>query len=435
MTHAERAKKLQPVIQAVNQKGLIHDDSPCIDLFDMDRLQARLENVMTNLPDWTHGVAIKSCPLSGVLRQAQKLGFGAECASMGEVKHALALGFEASKIIYDSPVKTKTNLEIAIKEGIYFNLDNVDEVLKVEDLLNTSCKGIDVTGRIGIRVNPVVGGGKVAILSTAGKTSKFGLLMVDECEAKLLELYGKYKFLQGLHMHVGSMGMDLSQIVQGAKQLVEFAEKINKQAGFKQITVLDVGGGVANNYHGDDDAVDFSTYKKEVIGQVPELQNYRILTEFGRSIFTKPGISVSRIETVKDWGDRNVALCHFGSNQFVREVYTDIMFHHLTILNADGSENTAEEVVQDIGGPLCFQGDYIAKETKLPAMKSGDYIVMHDTGGYTHALYSRYNSIQSPAVYGYKRNGDGFEFYVFKQRESYEAVSSFWGEKEPFLLK
>ena len=50
-------------------------------------------------------------------------------------------------------------------------------------------------------------------------------------------------------------------------------------------------------------------------------------------------------------------------------------------------------------------------------------------------VYFRYNSIQSPAVYGYKRNGDGFEFYVFKQRESYEAVSSFWGEKEPFLLK
>ena len=99
----------------------------------------------------------------------------------------------------------------------------------------------------------------------------------------------KSKIIIGLHMHVGSMGMDLSQIVQGAKQLVEFAEKINKQAGFKQITVLDVGGGVANNYHGDDDAVDFSTYKKEVIGQVPELQNYRILTEFGRSIFTKPG--------------------------------------------------------------------------------------------------------------------------------------------------
>ena len=37
------------------------------------------------------------------------------------------------------------------------------------------------------------------------------------------------------------------------------------------------------------------------------------------------------------------------------------MFHHLTILNADGSENTAEEVVQDIGGPLCFQGKCLHK--------------------------------------------------------------------------
>ena len=69
---------------------------------------------------------------------------------------------------------------------LYFSMEN-----------SISFQGIDVTGRIGIRVNPVVGGGKVAILSTAGKTSKFGLLMVDECEAKLLELYGKYKFLQG----------------------------------------------------------------------------------------------------------------------------------------------------------------------------------------------------------------------------------------------
>ena len=100
---------------------------------------------------------------------------------------------------------------------------------------------VDITGRIGVRVNPVVGGGKVAILSTAGKTSKFGLLMVDECEDRLLELYKQYPFLHGLHMHVGSMGMDLSQIVQGAKQLVEFAAKINKLAGCKQIKVLDIG--------------------------------------------------------------------------------------------------------------------------------------------------------------------------------------------------
>ena len=41
------------------------------------------------------------------------------------------------------------------------------------------------------------------------------------------------------------------------------------------------------------------------------------------------------------------------------------MFHHLTILNADGSENTAEEVVQDIGGPLCFQGTFRDPRTSV----------------------------------------------------------------------
>ena len=34
-------------------------------------------------------------------------------------------------------------------------------------------------------------------------------------------------------------------------------------------------------------------------------------------------------------------------------------------------------------------GDYIAKEASLPKIKANDFIVMHDTGGYTHALYSR----------------------------------------------
>ena len=50
-----------------------------------------------------------------------------------------------------------------------------------------------------------------------------------------------------------------------------------------------------------------------------ELNEYKIITEFGRSIFTKRGISVSKIETVKDWGEKRVAMAHFGSNQFIRE--------------------------------------------------------------------------------------------------------------------
>ena len=123
--------------------------------------------------------------------------------------------------MYDSPVKTKTNIEISLKTGIYINLDNVNEIEKVAELLKTSCADVDITARIGLRnlieiytfwslqfpniweisinkrVNPVVGESSVKILSTAGKTSKFGLLMTDEYEEKILELYKNNQFLHG----------------------------------------------------------------------------------------------------------------------------------------------------------------------------------------------------------------------------------------------
>ena len=74
------------------------------------------------------------------------------------------------------------------------------------------------------------------------------------------------------------------------------------------------------------------------------------------------------------------------------------MFHHMTILRSDGSENTSNWEEQDIAGPLCFQGDYITKSQNLPRIEGGDLVVLHDTGGYTHALYSRFRKCDLKAT-------------------------------------
>jgi len=49
------------------------------------------------------------------LLEAKALGLGAEAASMGEMVHALNLGFDPEKVVFDSPVKTIKDLEFAIK--------------------------------------------------------------------------------------------------------------------------------------------------------------------------------------------------------------------------------------------------------------------------------------------------------------------------------
>ena len=47
---------------------------------------------------------------------------------MGLTVVSLFLGFPASQIVYDSPVKTIKELETAINNGFYINLDNEQEV-------------------------------------------------------------------------------------------------------------------------------------------------------------------------------------------------------------------------------------------------------------------------------------------------------------------
>lgn len=68
----------------------------------------------------------------------------------------------------------------------------------------------------------------------------------------------------------------------------------------------------------------------------------------------------------------------------------------MSILDQCGNPKEGEFIEQDIGGPLCFQGDYLAKGRELPKIQDGDLLIMHDTGGYTYSLYSRFNSIQAP---------------------------------------
>ena len=40
-----------------------------------------------------------------------------------------------------------------------------------------------------------------------------------------------------------------------------------------------------------------------------------------------------------------------------------------------------------------MKGDYLRKDVELPEATSGDLLVIHETGGYCMALYSKFNSI------------------------------------------
>ncbi len=78
------------------------------------------------------------------------------------------------------------------------------------------------------------------------------------------------------------------------------------------------------------------------------------------------------------------------------------------------------------------QGDYLAKDVELPEVNDGDWLLIHDTGAYTMAMYSKFNSVLPSPVYGYWQESDGsVRFKCFKERETPEECLEFWGLKEP----
>lgn len=435
-----RSPAIPQVMQYAIKEGFIDsEDNPSALFMDLERLRNTAQSLQDAFPkelNICHCYAVKANPLARVLQEVKKVGCGAECASIVEVEHSLAQGFAPNRVIFDSPCKTKKELLRCWSVGVLVNLDCMEEIENVAAILDEAEKtdpDIKSRARIGVRLNPQVGGGTIASTSTATKTSKFGV-GVEDYHDQLVAAYQKYSWLTGLHCHVGSQGCAMQLLVDGVKCLVDLALEINTAVGSKQVKVLDIGGGLPANYWGDEVSPTYGDYAVELQKQVPALftGEWEIFTEMGRSMVAKSGFIGSRIEFTKMAGGKKISTIHCGSNMMLRTCYLPHQWvHDVTVLSAEGlvkEQDEKEWHVQDVAGPLCFSADLLVVNRNMPDIEAGEHLVLHDCGGYTVAMYSRYNSRPCPVVYAYE--GSTFaanpKLEIIKKRETVEQVLAFW---------
>ena len=97
----------------------------------------------------------------------------------------------------------------------------------------------------------------------------------------------------------------------------------------------------------------------------------------------KAGKSLSRINYIKHWLPdfvQPICLLHFGTNQFIREVYLPHLWNHrISALDGKtGLAKKADEIVKyDLAGPLCFQVDILMLNTVF--MNSLNYFLIMDS--------------------------------------------------------
>ena len=414
--------------RAIREPGLLGEEDSAVIFYDLSYLKERIEDMIGLFPESAlHAVAVKANPLTKILKRIRELGAGAEAASLPELYLAEKAGFSSDKIVFDSPVKTVQEIEYALKAGIHINADSLQEIERIAVIL----KRISSQSTVGIRINPQVGTGSILSTSVAGEFSKFGVPIKTNREA-LAEIFLKYDWLCGVHLHIGSQGCEVGLLMKGIETVLIFVNEVNrlleKKKNRRRIAIFDIGGGLPVSYHRDKEPVSMSQYKEELKYRFNRLftDEFKLITEFGRYVHANTGWTASRVEYVKKEKSVTTVMIHVGADMFLRKCYRPDDWHHeITVADSYGNIKTGRDMKRYvIAGPLCFAGDMIAKETILPEIAEGDYIIIHDTGAYTLSMWSRYNSRQIPKVIGYYNDGEIFE--ILRERESLQTLWEFW---------
>jgi diaminopimelate decarboxylase len=420
-------KNISAVLNTAIKKKIISEEDTSAVFYDLTFLKERIVELKKCFPsDTLHAIAVKANPLVNILKLIAKLNVGLETASLPELYLARKSKFTSNKIVFDSPVKTKAEIEYALKLGIHINADSLEELKIIDDLLNKR----NSKSTIGLRINPQVGTGKIKITSVAGEYSKFGV-PVKYRRKEIVEAYKKYKWLSGIHLHIGSQGISLSMLLKGIKIVYNLAEEINEilEKDNRKIKIFDIGGGLPVSYDKKKKSVSVKKYTAGIKKACPKLftNNYKLITEFGRWIHVNSGWTVSRVEYVKEDAKVKTAALHAGADMFLREIYNPGDWkHEIIVFNKNGNIKRGKDKKKYVlAGPLCFAGDAVAVNISLPKINKDDYVVVKDTGGYTLSMWSRYNSRQIPKVVGYYNNGK--KFVIIKERETLDKIFKSWG--------
>lgn len=414
----------EKILQASISEGHFSDDRTMAAYVDTIGLAETVSSLKQAFPDhFTHTFAAKANTMSSALAQIRGLGMGCEVASPGELEQALRAGFDPADIVYDEPAKTRSVLEKVLKLGIGLNIDNFQEFARIREIQEA-----DVSpSRIGFRINPQVGAGNITAMSTATRTSKFGITLEDDGNRKaIIDAYLDCPWLTTIHTHVGSQGCSLELMAAGVGKVVALAEEINKAARRRQIEIVDIGGGLPVNFDSDEVSPAFADYAAVLKQTVPELftGRYRVKTEFGRSIFAKNGFIATRIEYTKKSGGRLIAISHAGAQIATRTVFMPEFWKiRLSVADSSGWAKNGTEILQDVAGPLCFAGDMIGTDRLLPRIEPGDYVVLHDTGAYYFSNPFYYNALAAPAVYGTQFTEDeSVKFEVWRRHQTVDDM-------------
>ena len=334
--------------------------------------------------------AVKANANGKVLSIINQFGFGADCVSGGEIKAALNAGFPADKIVYAGVGKSDWEINLGLEKGIFcFNVESIPELEIINELAEKQGK----VARVAFRINPNVGAHTHANITTGLAENKFGIAMEDM--EKVIEIAKGMKNILwiGLHFHIGSQILDMSDFVALCNRINELQTKLEHNG----ITVehINVGGGLGIDYENPNKAPipTFAEYFECYHKHLNLRSNQHLHFELGRAVVGQCGSLITKTLYVKQGSVKQFCIVDAGMTDLIRPALYQA-YHKIENISSDEPNET-----YDVVGPICESSDVFAKAIDINKAHRGDLIALRSAGAYGEIMASGYNCRALPKGY------------------------------------
>src|SRR5712691_9054921 len=433
-------------------------DSPLF-VFSEPRIRSNIERLQSAAGSVDHPIrffyASKANSNMAVLKTVLDSGIDVEVNSGGELFKALRIGFQANQIIFNGTSKSASELNDAVRAGIYaINVDSIYEIGLVEEAGRRVAAetGITKPARIALRLVPEIGTRSHLGLQTALLTSKFGISSSEVLEAFRRSLQNPdLVHVCGIHIHVGSQTPDVEPFAQAFRSMWEHLVTIHRETGHT-LEHINLGGGIPVNYLRDrSHASQLPEHERDMLGAELEpsavlaealrvaresardahaeqiLDGLTILLEPGRSVIADAGLVLTTVLNMKqrpETGD--VWLLTDAGYNLMLSMNNYKWYYHLISATRAGEPHESN---YKVAGPLCDSGDVyfdiercgrLPDYRKLPAnVQPGEVLALLNSGAYSLAQMFPYNGRPLPAVVLIREGGTA---NMIRRRDSYEDL-------------
>ncbi|KAF0131709.1 MAG: diaminopimelate decarboxylase [Bacteroidetes bacterium] len=320
-------------------------------------------------------------------------GSWAEVVSGFEYDKAIRNGVEGSKIIFNGPDKSESDLRKAVTNNSLIHIDHLDELYLLQDIARNSGQ----RPKVAIRVNMDTG--------VHPMWDRFGFNYENGQAWDALNkiLFSGLMDLVGLHTHIGTFMLSPSAYAVAASKLAHLAQSVLTKYNH-EIKYIDMGGGFASKntlkgsyLPGTDISPSIDDFAEAITSALMN-SDYRpknpplLIIESGRALIDDAAWLLGTVLANKRLSDgRRSTILDVGVNI----LFTAFWYDH-KITPAQSFTSYTEDTA--LYGPLCMNIDVVRESINMPLLNKDDQVVIHHVGAYNMTQWMQFITLRPKVV-------------------------------------